>query len=326
MRDRIRVLGAVGVGVIVLVAGTLVGPVRGPAVASTPNPHFSPSTGYTLVGSDGGVFSFGGARFHGSTAGMTLNAPIVGTAPTPDGEGYWTVASDGGVFAFGNAGFYGSMGGTHLNAPIVGMASSNDGRGYWLVASDGGIFGFGDASFYGSMGGSISTHRSSAWRPIPTATATGWWPRTAECSPSDSRSSTPRSTAPWEGSRSIDRSWPSRRRQTATGTGWWPPTEASSPSATLRSSVPRVERHSTGRWSAWPRRPTATGTGWWPLTGASSPSATLRSPVRSPAPASRVRWWACLCQERPLDQCWPQDCRRSTRYPPSCRPARPVRS
>ena len=71
MRGRIRVLGAVGVGVIVLVAGTLVGPVRGPAVASTPNPHSSLSTGYTLVGSDGGVFSFGGARFHGSTAGMT---------------------------------------------------------------------------------------------------------------------------------------------------------------------------------------------------------------------------------------------------------------
>ncbi len=173
MRGRIRVLGAVVVGVIVLVAGTLVGPVRGPAVASTPNPHSSPSTGYTLVGSDGGVFSFGGARFHGSTAGMTLNAPIVGTAPTPDGEGYWTVASDGGVFAFGNAGFYGSMGGTHLNAPIVGMASSNDGRGYWLVASDGGIFGFGDASFYGSMGG---THLNA---PIvglaPNPNGNGYW-------------------------------------------------------------------------------------------------------------------------------------------------------
>ncbi len=105
-------------------------------------PHSSPSTGYTLVGSDGGVFSFGGAQFHGSTGGMTLNAPIVGTAPTPDGQGYWTVASDGGVFSFGDAGFYGSMGGTHLNAPIVGMASSNDGHGYWLVASDGGIFSF----------------------------------------------------------------------------------------------------------------------------------------------------------------------------------------
>ena len=153
MHGRIRVLGTMMVGAIALVAGTLAPPVAGSAVASTATPHASPSTGYTLVGSDGGVFSFNGAQFHGSTGGMKLNAPIVGTAPTPNGNGYWTVASDGGVFSFGDAGFYGSMGGTHLNAPIVGMASSNDGHGYWLVASDGGVFNFGDAGFYGSMGG-----------------------------------------------------------------------------------------------------------------------------------------------------------------------------
>jgi hypothetical protein len=29
------------------------------------------------VGSDGGVFAFGGANFHGSTANSLLNAPIV---------------------------------------------------------------------------------------------------------------------------------------------------------------------------------------------------------------------------------------------------------
>ena len=173
MRDRIRLLGVLVVGAIILVSATLVGDVAGPAVASTPRPHQSASTGYTLVGSDGGVFSFGGARFRGSTAGMALNAPIVGTAPTPDGRGYWTVASDGGVFAFGDAAFYGSMGGTHLNAPIVGMASSNDGHGYWLVASDGGIFAFGDAGFYGSMGG---THLNAPVVGIaPNPTGNGYW-------------------------------------------------------------------------------------------------------------------------------------------------------
>jgi hypothetical protein len=108
--------------------------------------------GYWLVASDGGVFSFGGAGFYGSTGGMQLNQPIVGTAATPSGRGYWMVASDGGVFSFGDARFYGSTGAMHLNRPVVGMAATPTGRGYWLVASDGGIFTFGDARFYGSTG------------------------------------------------------------------------------------------------------------------------------------------------------------------------------
>jgi len=43
---------------------------------------------YWLVASDGGVFSFGDAAFHGSTGALTLNRPIVGIAATPDGQGY----------------------------------------------------------------------------------------------------------------------------------------------------------------------------------------------------------------------------------------------
>jgi hypothetical protein len=108
-------------------------------------------TGYDLVASDGGIFTFGGNPFCGSTGGIRLNAPIVGMAMAPDSGGYWLVASDGGVFAFGGAGFYGSMGGQHLNSPIVGMAAMPDGDGYWLVAADGGVFAF-NAPFYGSMG------------------------------------------------------------------------------------------------------------------------------------------------------------------------------
>ncbi len=173
MRVRIRILAAVGLAAILVVVGTLASPVSGSAAAAPPSPRQSPSTGYTMVASDGGVFSFSGARFHGSTGGKALNAPIVGTAPTPDGQGYWLVASDGGVFSFGDAAFHGSMGGTHLNSPIVGMASSNDGRGYWLVASDGGIFAFGDAGFFGSMGG---THLNA---PVvgmaPNPDGNGYW-------------------------------------------------------------------------------------------------------------------------------------------------------
>ena len=109
--------------------------------------------GYWLVGTDGGVFSFGDARFFGSMGGQRLNRPIVGMAATPTGNGYWLVASDGGVFSFGDARFLGSTGNIRLNQPIVAMAATPGGRGYWLVAADGGMFAFGDATFYGSTGG-----------------------------------------------------------------------------------------------------------------------------------------------------------------------------
>ena len=114
--------------------------------------------GYWLVASDGGIFSYGGAQFYGSTGSLHLNAPIISMAATPDDAGYWLLASDGGIFAFGDAIFYGSTGGMHLNAPIVAMAPTPDGGGYWLVASDGGVFAFGDAKFYGSTG-SIALNR-----------------------------------------------------------------------------------------------------------------------------------------------------------------------
>ena len=120
-----------------------------PIVGMTATPD---GGGYWLVGSDGGIFSFGDANFYGSTGAIRLNRPIVGMASTSDGDGYWMVASDGGIFSFGDAQFYGSTGALHLNKPIVGMASTPDGGGYWLVASDGGIFSFGDAQFYGSTG------------------------------------------------------------------------------------------------------------------------------------------------------------------------------
>ena len=123
-----------------------------PGPPSLPPPA-PPNSSYWLVASDGGIFSYGNAQFHGSMGGKPLNAPIVGMTPTASRNGYWLVASDGGIFGFGDAQFYGSMGGKPLNAPIVGMAATPDGGGYWEVASDGGIFSYGDAKFYGSMGG-----------------------------------------------------------------------------------------------------------------------------------------------------------------------------
>ena len=110
-------------------------------------------SGYDLVASDGGIFTYGQMPFCGSTGGIRLNAPVVGMAMAPAVGGYWEVAADGGIFTFGGARFYGSMGGRPLNQRIVGMAATPDGRGYWEVAADGGIFAFGDAGFFGSMGG-----------------------------------------------------------------------------------------------------------------------------------------------------------------------------
>ena len=119
--------------------------------------QYNYNPGYVLAGDDGGVFSYGQVPGHtgyfGSAGNLKLNKPIVGVAPTPNGNGYWMVASDGGVFNYGGAGFFGSAGNLTLTAPVVGIAPTPDGAGYWLVAADGGVFAYGDALFHGSAGG-----------------------------------------------------------------------------------------------------------------------------------------------------------------------------
>ena len=139
--------------VLGLTVGTLSAGVT-PGAAAEPHekPNAAQPVGYYEAASDGGVFSYGGAKFFGSMGGKPLNAPVVGMATTSDGLGYWLVASDGGIFSFGDASYHGSIAGQQLNAPIVGMAATPDDGGYWLVASDGGIFSFGDAMFFGSTG------------------------------------------------------------------------------------------------------------------------------------------------------------------------------
>ncbi len=156
-------------------AVTVTGAYSGDAnfTAASGTASVTPAVGYWMVASDGGIFTFGNARFFGSTGGLTLNKPIVGMAPTPDGQGYWLVASDGGVFSFGDATFYGSTGKLTLNKPIVGMAATPDGKGYWLVASDGGIFAFGDATFYGSTG--KLTLNKPIVGMVPTPNGKGYW-------------------------------------------------------------------------------------------------------------------------------------------------------
>jgi hypothetical protein len=158
-----------------------------PSTPPTPPTPPAPSHGYWLVGSDGGIFTFGSAQFQGSTGSLRLQRPVVGITPTPAESGYWLVGSDGGVFAF-NAPFVGSIPGlglhpagsglpNSLNKPIVGIVPSANGQGYYMVASDGGVFAF-NSLFAGSCPG-IGGCSGAAVAVAPDATGNGYWLVTA---------------------------------------------------------------------------------------------------------------------------------------------------
>ena len=66
----------------------------------------STKKGYWIAFADGGIDSFGDAKFFGSLGGKPLNRPIIGI-DSGDDNGYVLVAEDGGVFAFGDQAFEG---------------------------------------------------------------------------------------------------------------------------------------------------------------------------------------------------------------------------
>jgi hypothetical protein len=102
--------------------------------------------GYWLVAADGGIFSFGDARFHGSTGNLRLAQPVVGMAATPTGRGYSLIAADGGVFTFGNARFAGSAVGHTLARTVTSVATSSR-SGLWVVTDTGRVVGLGTHTF-----------------------------------------------------------------------------------------------------------------------------------------------------------------------------------
>jgi hypothetical protein len=55
-------------------------PLNQPVVGMATSPD---GLGYWEVASDGGIFSFGDAVFHGSMGGTPLNQPVVGMAASP---------------------------------------------------------------------------------------------------------------------------------------------------------------------------------------------------------------------------------------------------
>ena len=142
--------------------------------------------GYWLVGSDGGIFSFGAAAFHGSMGGIAAAASggghhadahpervlarrlrrrhlqlrrlLASTAPSP---GSGCTRPD-------RACRTASMPRSSAWCPTV------TGHGYFMVASDGGVFAFGDAHFEGScpgIGGCVGT----AVAVMPDRTGNGYW-------------------------------------------------------------------------------------------------------------------------------------------------------
>ena len=181
-----RTVTFVGFGVCTLAADLAQGTHYLSAAGSNQSFPVNPAArGYWLVGSDGGIFSFGAAAFYGSMGGTPLQRPVVGITPSASRTGYWLVASDGGIFSFGNSSYYGSIPGVglhpagsglpnSLNAPIVGMVPSVSGHGYFMVASDGGVFAFGDAHFAGSCPG-IGGCVGSAVSVMPDSTGKGYW-------------------------------------------------------------------------------------------------------------------------------------------------------
>jgi len=180
---ELRAVAPPGSGTVDVTVSTFAG-----TSVTTAADQFTYHRGYWLVGSDGGVFSFGAALFHGSMGGIALQRPVVGIVATNGGGGYWLDASDGGVFSFGDAAsrFYGSLPGLglhpagsglphSLNAPVVGMVPSSDDGGYFMVASDGGVFAFGDAHFAGSCPGLVGGCSGAAVAVIPDHSGNGYW-------------------------------------------------------------------------------------------------------------------------------------------------------
>jgi hypothetical protein len=137
------------------------------------HPTTSASRGYYVLGSDGGIFSYGSAPFRGSVPGLGIHTRAVLMSVTPDQGGYYILGADGGVFTFGDARFFGSVPGSGSHAVGVDLKPTPNGAGYWILGADGSVFSFGNAGYFGSLPAS-GVHDSTT-KLVPTATGRGYW-------------------------------------------------------------------------------------------------------------------------------------------------------
>jgi N-acetylglucosamine-6-sulfatase len=122
---------------------------------------------YWIATSDGGVFSFGGAKFYGSMGGKQLDQPIVSMTARPQRDGYWLLGGDCGVFSFGSSKFYGRYEQKAQNF-CKAIISTPSGNGYWLISRYGHIFKYGDASNYsGKIDESMNKINTGGYGTIP---------------------------------------------------------------------------------------------------------------------------------------------------------------
>src|SRR5580704_12339770 len=97
------------------------------------SPPLSPApsqvpTEYWLVGQQGNIWPFGGARQ--LDGAPTSVGQVVDLVPTSSVIGFWLVTSLGLVSAGGDANYYGPSGSLSLSTPVVDLAPTPDGEGY----------------------------------------------------------------------------------------------------------------------------------------------------------------------------------------------------
>ena len=59
--------------------------------------------GYWLLATDGGIFTYGKATFHGSAGATSLPSPVRTMVRTPSGLGYWLLTDLGVILVYGDA-------------------------------------------------------------------------------------------------------------------------------------------------------------------------------------------------------------------------------
>lgn len=118
-------------------------PITAFASSGTDDPNQS---GYYLVSEDGGVYTFGSARFFGSTGAITTDGPVTDLWVTATGNGYWILDAGGTIYAFGDAAEL-----EPANAPpnAVAVAVAAAPGGAWVLTERSGVVAVGDAPALG---------------------------------------------------------------------------------------------------------------------------------------------------------------------------------
>jgi hypothetical protein len=135
-----------------LPAGTTPAPASPAPGAPRPGFVTSQVSGYWMVGRDGTVHAFGGAR-HLGNATLLGRAESVDLEATPSANGYWILDDAGRIDAFGDARHRGDLRGTRLagGERATSLSATPTGAGYWIFTTRGRALAFGDAGSFGDL-------------------------------------------------------------------------------------------------------------------------------------------------------------------------------